>query len=65
MIKEIKKLPNFLGDVRQEVKKITWPGRKEVLLTSVFVFIFTVVAAIFFFVVDTFWFKIIQKIIGG
>ena len=42
----------FISQVRAEVAKITWPGRREVLITSVMVFILAVLAATFFFFVD-------------
>jgi preprotein translocase subunit SecE len=42
----------FLQQTRAEVAKVVWPGRREVLLTTVMVFIMAVVAAIFFFFVD-------------
>jgi preprotein translocase subunit SecE len=61
----IKKFPTFIAEVRQESRRITWPSRKEVLLTSLFVFIFTVVASIFFFITDSFLFKMISLVIGA
>ena len=42
----------FIQQTRSEVGKITWPGRREVALTSVMVFLLAVVAATFFFFVD-------------
>jgi preprotein translocase subunit SecE len=42
----------FLRDVRLEVAKVTWPGRRETLVTTGLVFVMAVVAALFFFVVD-------------
>jgi preprotein translocase subunit SecE len=38
--------------VRAEVSKVTWPSRREVMLTSVMVFIMALLTAIFFFFVD-------------
>ncbi len=43
----------FLHEVRQEVVKVTWPTRKETLLTTGMVFLLVVVASLFFFMVDT------------
>lgn len=38
--------PGFVGDVREELKKVTWPKRAEIVrLTLVVVFISLVVAA--------------------
>jgi preprotein translocase subunit SecE len=42
----------FVREVRTEVTKVTWPGRKETLVTTGLVFAMAGVAAIFFFVVD-------------
>jgi preprotein translocase subunit SecE len=42
----------FIRQVRQEAAKVTWPTRKETLITTGMVFAMSIVAAIFFFVVD-------------
>jgi len=42
----------FLHDVRAEVGKITWPSRKETLITTGLVFALSGMAALFFFVAD-------------
>ncbi len=42
----------FLTDVRAEVGKITWPSRKETLITTGLVFALSGMAALFFFVAD-------------
>jgi len=42
----------FLAQVRDEGRKVTWPTRKETVVTTVMVFIMVVVASIFFTVVD-------------
>ncbi|HEY7458814.1 MAG TPA: preprotein translocase subunit SecE [Xanthobacteraceae bacterium] len=42
----------FLQQVRNETAKVTWPSRRETLITSIMVFVFTAAAAIFFLVVD-------------
>ena len=41
----------FVQQVRQELTRITWPTRKETLVTTAMVFVMVFVAAIFFFVV--------------
>ena len=46
-------IPQFLSQVRAEGRKIVWPSRKETWITSVMVFIMVLIAAIFFWVVDT------------
>ncbi len=42
----------FLQQVRGEVAKVVWPTRREVLLTTVMVFILSALAATFFSLVD-------------
>ncbi len=42
----------FLREVRAEVAKVTWPNRKETLVTTGLVFAMAAAAAIFFFIVD-------------
>ncbi len=42
----------FVQQVRQEVAKVTWPSRKETMITTAMVLIMSVVAAIFFLLVD-------------
>jgi preprotein translocase subunit SecE len=42
----------FVQQVRAEVSKVVWPGRREVMLTSVMVFTLAILTAIFFFFVD-------------
>ena len=42
----------FLQQVRAETGKVVWPSRREVLLTTVMVFIMAALTAVFFFFVD-------------
>ena len=41
-----------MQQVRSEVSKIVWPTRREVMLTTVMVFILATLTAIFFALVD-------------
>ncbi len=43
---------DFFREVRQEATKVTWPSRKETMITTAMVFAMSIVAAIFFFFVD-------------
>jgi preprotein translocase subunit SecE len=45
-------VPQFIGQVRAEGRKVVWPSRKETWITSVMVLIMVLIAALFFFVVD-------------
>ncbi len=42
----------FIQQVRAEVAKVVWPTRREVLLTTVMVFILAALTAVFFALVD-------------
>jgi preprotein translocase subunit SecE len=42
----------FIREVRSEVAKVTWPSRKETLVTTGLVFAMAALAAVFFFVID-------------
>jgi preprotein translocase subunit SecE len=42
----------FFKEVRAEIRKVSWASRNETLISTVFVFIMVVVAAVFFFAVD-------------
>ena len=42
----------FLQQVRSEGAKVTWPSRKETLITTAMVFVMVVLASVFFLVVD-------------
>jgi preprotein translocase subunit SecE len=42
----------FLQEVREETNKVTWPSRKETLITTAMVFFMVAVASIFFLLAD-------------
>jgi preprotein translocase subunit SecE len=42
----------FLREVRQEAAKVTWPTRKETLISTGMVLVMALLFAIFFFIVD-------------
>ena len=43
----------FIQQVREETAKVTWPSRKETMISTVMVMIMVIVASIFFLIVDT------------
>ncbi|MCC3304602.1 preprotein translocase subunit SecE [Sneathiella sp. HT1-7] len=43
----------FIRQVRQEASKVTWPTRKETLVTTGMVFVMVFLASMFFFLVDS------------
>ena len=42
----------FIQQVRAEVAKVSWPSRREVVLTTIMVFIMAALTAFFFSMVD-------------
>jgi len=43
---------SFVREVRIEVAKVTWPSRKETMVTTGLVFVMAALAAVFFSVAD-------------
>lgn len=54
----------FLRQVKQEVKKVSWPTKKEVVQTSTMVLILVAIAATFFFFVDQILGWLVKLILG-
>ncbi|MEM8573352.1 MAG: preprotein translocase subunit SecE [Pseudomonadota bacterium] len=54
----------FLQQVRTEVSKVTWPTRRETIITTIMVVIMSIIAAIFFLGVDWVLGNIVQLILG-
>ena len=42
----------FLQEVRAEGAKVTWPTRRETLITTAMVFVFVLITSMFFFLTD-------------
>ena len=53
----------FIQQVRTETKKVTWPTRRETVMTAVMVLIMTTVLALFFFGVDSAFSAIVQALL--
>jgi preprotein translocase subunit SecE len=54
----------FLQEVRAETKKVTWPTRRETVITTVMVFIMVALAMVFFFLADTALSYIVSLVLG-
>ena len=54
----------FIQQVRQETKKVTWPTRQETTVTSIMVLIIAVLAAIFFLVADGLISTLMKPLLG-
>ena len=58
----LKKINDFINETKSEVSKVTWPKRKETLMTSMAILFMVILAALFFLLVDWF-FSILIKFI--
>jgi len=56
------KLRNFLSSVRNELKRVVWPGRKLVTKATISVIIFSLAIGIYLWVLDLAFTKIISLI---
>ncbi len=54
----------FLQEVRSETQKVTWPTRKEVMVTTGMVFVLVIVAAIFFTLADQILRLLLTTVLG-
>lgn len=61
----VKEFIRYLGDVRHEIDKVTWPSRREVMITTVVVIVLACVFAVFFAIVDTVWYRTVRYLIGA
>jgi preprotein translocase subunit SecE len=64
MLDRLKQFRTFLGEVRSEFKKVTFPGRDEVVGTTIVVLITSFVFAFFLFAADLLIVRGYQLIIG-
>ena len=58
----------FLSEVRNELKRVTWPSQKEVYATTVVVIIVSIFFGVYLFLVDQVLFNLVQwvfKKFGG
>jgi preprotein translocase subunit SecE len=42
----------FMQEVRAEAQKVTWPTRRETVVTTAMVFVMVAIASVFFLVAD-------------
>ena len=54
----------FIQQVRTEVSKVTWPTRRETIITTAMVLLMSVTAALFFLAADWVLSNIVTFILG-
>jgi len=55
----------FIQQVRQETARVTWPTRRETMITTIMVMIMVALAAVFFFGVDAVLHWAVEKLLYG
>ena len=64
MANTLKNTVEYLREVRLEAARVTWPTRRETMITTSMVFIFVVIAAIFFLLADKVIAFVVQTLLG-
>ena len=54
----------FIQQVRSEGSKVTWPSRKETMITTAMVFVMVILASIFFLVTDQVLRLVVRFVLG-
>jgi preprotein translocase subunit SecE len=57
-------LTEFARDTQHEVKKVTWPSRKETLQTTAIIIVMALLAGVFFLAIDSLLGFAISRILG-
>lgn len=55
----------FISEVRKEVSQVVWPTRKEVMVTTIIIGIFALIASLYLLVVDRCILFSVQAIMGS
>jgi preprotein translocase subunit SecE len=50
----------FLSEVRNELKRVTWPSRKEVYATTIVVIIFSAAIGLYLFALDQLLIQVVE-----
>jgi preprotein translocase subunit SecE len=55
----------FVQEVRDETKKVTWPSRRETIISTAMVLVMVAFASVFFLVVDAVLKYGVEKVLFG
>jgi preprotein translocase subunit SecE len=61
----IQKISQYFNGVQIEMKKVTWLSKQEMMGSTIIVGVFSVLIAIFLFIVDFGVSQFISRLIGG
>ena len=54
----------FLQEVREETRKVTWPTRRETLITTAMVFVMVALSSVFFLLADMVIRYVVSLVLG-
>ena len=54
----------FLQEVRAETNKVTWPSRRETMITTAMVFVMAAVMSVFFLIADQIIRLLVTTVLG-
>ena len=54
----------YYEEVKQETRKVTWPTRKEVTVTTIIVFVMVVIIALFLMLADSIISEVVQFVLA-
>ena len=57
-------LTEFVRETQREIAKVTWPTRKETLVTTAMIVVMALIAGVFFLAVDTVLGFVVSRILG-
>ena len=58
----MKKITEFVENVRKEMAKVSWPTQQELIDNTIIVIIFTIIISVFIFGVDQVYSTILEAI---
>ncbi len=61
----IGKAKDFLSEVKIEVKKVTWPSRKDAMGGTMVVLVVVLIVSIFLGIIDTLLSKLVEGLISS
>ena len=61
----INKISQYFNGVQVEMKKVTWLSKQEMLGSTVIVGVFSVLIAVFLFVIDFGLSEFVSRLLGG
>ena len=59
------KISQYVKEVQVEMKKVTWLSKQEMLGSTIIVGVFSVLVAIFLFVIDFGLSELVSRLLGG